>query len=38
MHAKRLVGKAILKDIWRVQHGQEPVYGAPTPWTDRRAA
>lgn len=37
-HALRRVGKAILKDIWRVQHGQEPVYGAPTPWTDRRAA
>lgn len=33
--AIRLVGKAILKDIWRVQHGQEPVYGARTPWTPR---
>ena len=37
-HAKRKVGKAILKDIWRVQHGQEPAYGGPTPWTPRAAA
>ena len=28
-------GATILKDIWRVQHGQEPVYGARTPWTPR---
>lgn len=34
-HAVRLVGKAILKDVWRVQHGQEPAYGARTPWTPR---
>lgn len=31
-HAVRLVGKAILKDLWRVQHGEEPVYGAQTEW------
>ncbi len=34
-HAIRLVGKAILKDIWRVQHGFEPAYGARTPWAPR---
>lgn len=33
--AIRLTGKAILKDLWRVQHGQEPAYGARTPWTPR---
>jgi hypothetical protein len=31
-HAVRLVGKAILKDLWRVQHGFPPVYGARTEW------
>lgn len=35
-HATRKVGKAILKDIWRVQHGQSPAYGGPTPWRPRR--
>lgn len=35
-HAVRLVGKAILKDIWRVQHGQDPVYGAVTEWHPKR--
>lgn len=34
-HAIRKVAKAILKDIWRVQHGFEPVYGEQTPWTPR---
>lgn len=37
-HAIRLTGKAILKDLWRVQHGEEPVYGARTEWAPRRAA
>jgi hypothetical protein len=32
-HGVRVAGKALLKDIWRIQHGQEAVYGAPTPWT-----
>jgi hypothetical protein len=36
-HALRKVAKAILKDIWRVQHGYEPVYGARTPWKPRVA-
>lgn len=39
-YAIRKVGKAILKDLWRVQHGEEPAYGARTPWTpdpDRKA-
>lgn len=34
-HAVRLVGKAILKDFWRVQHGYEPVYGTQTEWAPR---
>jgi hypothetical protein len=34
-YAVRKVGKAILKDLWRVQHGEEPAYGARTPWTPR---
>jgi hypothetical protein len=34
-HALRLVAKAILKDLWRVQHGLEPAYGARTPWERR---
>lgn len=34
-HAVRLVGKAILKDLWRIQHGEEPVYGARTEWAPR---
>lgn len=34
-HAVRLVGKAILKDFWRVQHGYDPVYGARTEWAPR---
>ena len=34
-HAIRKVGKAILKDLWRVQHDQLPVYGERTPWTAR---
>lgn len=33
--AERLVAKAILKDLWRVVHGQEPAFGARTPWTPR---
>lgn len=37
-HAVRVVAKCILKDIWRVQHGQDAAYGAPTPWTPRQAA
>jgi hypothetical protein len=37
-HALRRVAKAILKDIWRVQHGYEPVYGARTPWKPRAEA
>lgn len=32
-NALRLVAKAILKDLWRVRHGQEPVYGAKTEWS-----
>ena len=36
-HAIRKVAKAILKDIWRVQHGEKPVYGEQTPWTPRNA-
>jgi hypothetical protein len=36
-HALRLVGKAILKDLWRVQHGQDPVYGARTTWAGRNS-
>jgi hypothetical protein len=32
-HAVRLTGKWILKDLWRVQHGWEPVFGAQTPDT-----
>lgn len=35
-HAIRKTGKAILKDIWRVQHGLEPAYGEVTPWAPRR--
>jgi hypothetical protein len=36
-HAVRIVGKAILKDLWRVQHGHEPIYGAHQPeWQPRR--
>ena len=35
-HGVRKVGKAILKDIWRVQHGFAPAYGAQTPWSPRR--
>jgi hypothetical protein len=35
-HAVRLVGKAILKDLWRVQHGAEPAYGARTEWAPRK--
>lgn len=35
-HATRKVGKAILKDIWRVQHGFAPAYGEQTPWAPRR--
>ncbi len=34
-HAVRLVGKAVLKDLWRVQHGEEPAYGARTEWHPR---
>lgn len=34
-HAVRLVGKAILKDLWLVQHGQDPAYGARTEWAPR---
>lgn len=37
-HAIRRVAKAILKDLWRVQHGWPPVYGAQTPWHPKRAA
>ena len=37
-YAVRKVGKAILKDLWRVQHGFEPAYGARTPWTPREEA
>jgi len=36
-HAVRVVGKAILKDLWRVQHGFEPVYGAKQDWVPRTA-
>lgn len=32
-YAVRKVGKSILKDLWRIQHGEEPAYGARTPWT-----
>ncbi len=35
---ERLVAKAILKDLWRVVHGQEAVYGARTEWHPRKAA
>jgi hypothetical protein len=36
-HAVRIVGKAILKDLWRVQHGYEPIYGAhQDDWVPRR--
>lgn len=34
-HAFRIVGKAILKDFWRVQHDELPVYGEVTPWARR---
>jgi hypothetical protein len=34
-HAVRRVAKAVLKDIWRVQHGFEPVYGGKTEWVPR---
>lgn len=37
-HAVRLVGKAMLKDFWRVQHDQEPVFGARTEWSGPRRA
>jgi hypothetical protein len=36
--ALRLVGKAILKDLWRVRHSQPAVYGARTPWRRRKVA
>lgn len=36
-HALRKVAKAILKDIWRVQHNYPPAYGARTPWTPRQS-
>lgn len=36
-HAKRKVAKAMLKDMWRVQHHQEAAYGAQTPWTPRES-
>jgi hypothetical protein len=35
-HAIRRVAKAILKDLWRVQHGWPPVYGEQTPWHPQR--
>ena len=35
LNALKLVAKAVLKDIWRVQHDQLPAFGAPTPWTPR---
>lgn len=34
-HAIRKVAKAILKDLWRVQHGFVPAYGAKTAWKPR---
>jgi hypothetical protein len=34
-HAIRKTGKAILKDLWRVQHDFPPAYGDRTPWTPR---
>lgn len=34
-HALRKTGKAILKDLWRVQHDFPPAYGDRTPWTPR---
>lgn len=36
-YAVRKVGKGILKDLWRVQHGEEPAYGARTEWAPQRA-
>jgi len=36
--ALRLTGKAVLKDLWRVRHGQTPVYGGKTQWTQRKIA
>jgi hypothetical protein len=37
-HGKRVVAKAMLKDMWRVQHGQDPAYGEQTPWKPRESA
>jgi len=37
-YAVRKVGKGILKDLWRVQHGFEPVYGARTEWAPKKRA
>lgn len=35
-YAVRKVGKGILKDLWRVQHGEAPAYGARTEWNPAR--
>lgn len=36
--ATRYTAKAILKDMWRVVHGQEPAYGEQTEWTPRASS